>query len=96
MRHMLPYGTGISRYAFIWYFQFAIVSVHSFLNHFFNTRSKQLMVAASPNLGQKGRTFGLSLYVSCLYDVHILYCIPGSPTCVRFELVKRPEVTLCG
>ena len=25
-----------------------------------------------------------------------MYCIPGSPTCARFELVKSPEVTLCG
>ena len=27
------------------------------------------------------------------HNVHVLYCIPGSPTCVRFEL-KRPEVTM--
>ena len=39
----------------------------------------------------------------CLYNVHVWYCIPGSPnayynyvTCVRFEVVKSPKVTLCG
>ena len=46
---------------------------------------------ATPN----GPTFGYCLYVLCLYDVHVLYRIHGSPTFVRVELVKSPEVTLC-
>ena len=34
-------------------------------------------------------------YALRLCNVHVLYCIPGSPTCVRFELVKSPEVRYC-
>ena len=43
------------------------------------------------------------IFVLRLYNLHVLYCIPGSPNAyymffcgVRFELVKNPEVTLCG
>ena len=36
--------------------------------------------------------FEIMFYVciSCMFKKN---CIPGSPTCVRFELVKSPEVT---
>ena len=51
----------------------------------------------------KGLTFGLCLYVLCLYNVHVLYCIPGSSNAYYILLesdlnyvVKSPEVTLCG
>ena len=37
-----------------------------------------------------------ALYALHLYNVHVFSCIPGTPTCVRFELVKSPCVTLCG
>ena len=68
-----------------------------------NARSKRSVVPASPNFichfyESKGLSSGLSLcvYVLRLYYVYVLYYIPGSPTCVRFELVKITDVTLCG
>ena len=67
-----------------------------------NSVCKRSMVPAPPNFIRlfffkrtilKGLTFGLCLYNYNLYNLHVLFCIPA---CVRFELVKSPEVTLCG
>ena len=48
----------------------------------------------------EGTNFGMMFHkvVLRVYNVHVLYCTPGSPyvTCVRFELEKGPKVTLCG
>ena len=68
-----------------------------------DSRLKRSIIPASHNFichflqaVLKGLTFGLCLYVLHLYNVHVLYCIPGGRTCIRFELVKSSDVTLCG
>ena len=47
----------------------------------------------------KGQTFGLCLYILCWYNVHVLYCIPGTPNAyymLLYDLTnEKPEVTLC-
>ena len=44
---------------------------------------------------QDRRDYNLRIMFICftfVYNVHVLYC----DQCVRFELVKSPEVILCG
>ena len=98
VQHMLPYGTALCIYIV---FQFAIVFVHSFfiifLIWYWNAWSKQSMVPASPNFIchffmraiPKGLTLESSLCVLRLYNVHVLYCIPGSPNAYYYMLLVQ-------
>ena len=105
---MLPYGTGILLafmhvYCIFNLLLFLSILFYNFFNLVLKRQTKMvnstsifILLTLLPFFTRaipKGLTFGgICLYVLRLCNVHVLYCM----CCAIFELVKSPEVTLCG